>query len=105
LARYREATAAGRMPHGEVIDGIMVLLAGAVLLTPGFLTDALGFALLVPAVRSLVRAALAKQLEKRVEVMTGTAGTRPGDKPAGGGGTGRVINVETEVVEEKPGRE
>ena len=49
----------------SVIDGLLILMAGAVLLTPGLLTDAVGFLLLVPPVRELVRRALGKRLEAR----------------------------------------
>ena len=40
LTRFQKATGEGRLPHEEVMDGVMILVAGAVLLTPGFLTDA-----------------------------------------------------------------
>ena len=43
MANFRQATAEGRLPHREALDGLLVLLAGAVLLTPGFLTDTVGF--------------------------------------------------------------
>lgn len=52
LARARSAIAENRMPLGEVISGICILVAGALLLTPGFLTDALGFILLIPVLRT-----------------------------------------------------
>lgn len=55
LARFRAALDAGRLPHGELVDGTLILVAGAVLLTPGLLTDVAGFLLLVPPVRRLVR--------------------------------------------------
>ena len=53
LARFQKATAEGRLPHEEVLDGVMILIAGVVLLTPGFLTDAVGFALLLVGQTSL----------------------------------------------------
>ena len=52
--RFQEAMAAGRMPHQEVQDGVAVIFGGAFLITPGFLTDIVGFALLVPPTRSLI---------------------------------------------------
>ena len=52
--RFQEALGAGRMPHREVQDGIAVIFGGAFLITPGFLTDILGFALLVPPTRALI---------------------------------------------------
>ena len=42
----------GKLPHKEVMDGIMIIIAGAFLLTPGFVTDIVGFSLLLPALRS-----------------------------------------------------
>ena len=46
--RFNEALQAGRMPHREVQHGVAVIFGGALLLTPGFLTDILGLALLAP---------------------------------------------------------
>ena len=73
LRRFQQATAEGRLPHAEVLDGLMILLAGAVLLTPGFLTDTVGFLLLVPPFRTAVRGRLGKAFKGRVHVM----GTMP----------------------------
>jgi UPF0716 protein FxsA len=53
--RFQLAMTEGRMPAREVADGAMILLAGALLLTPGFLTDLVGLLLLVPATRALAR--------------------------------------------------
>jgi UPF0716 protein FxsA len=53
--RFQLALAEGRMPTREVADGAMILLAGALLFTPGFLTDLVGLLLLVPATRALAR--------------------------------------------------
>jgi UPF0716 protein FxsA len=70
LRRLRAELAAGRLPAGALIDGLLILVAGAVLLTPGLLTDALGFVLLVPPSRAVVRRmvaarfALGKENEK-----------------------------------------
>lgn len=49
--RFQEAMGAGRMPHREVQDGVAVIFGGALLLTPGFLTDIVGFLLLLPPTR------------------------------------------------------
>lgn len=54
-SRFRAALDAGQLPHRELVEGVLVLVAGAVLLTPGLLTDVVGFLLLVPAVRHRVR--------------------------------------------------
>ncbi|MGI8699558.1 MAG: FxsA family protein [Mycobacteriales bacterium] len=51
----RAATGHGRMPAREMVDGALVLVGGVLLLTPGFLTDALGFALVLPVTRPIAR--------------------------------------------------
>src|SRR5947209_14176753 len=53
--RFQQTMQSGRMPHREVFDGVLVIFGGAFLITPGFLTDILGFALLLPPTRSLFR--------------------------------------------------
>ena len=55
----------GRLPADALIDGLLILIAGAVLLTPGLITDALGFLLLVPQGRAFVRRLVASSFEKR----------------------------------------
>jgi len=112
LSKYQKALAEGRMPHAEVIEGLMVLVAGAVLLTPGFLTDAIGFALLIPPVRAAVRAFAAEKLKNNVEVrvanagatFTAAAGSSRGGNPTSPSQTGTttlggkpVIDVEAEI--------
>ena len=49
--RFQQEANAGRIPAQQMLEGLALLLAGAVLLTPGFFTDAIGFALLVPPIR------------------------------------------------------
>jgi len=51
LAKVQEEANAGRVPAQQIVEGVALLVAGAVLLTPGFVTDAFGFALLIPQVR------------------------------------------------------
>jgi UPF0716 protein FxsA len=73
--RFNEGLAAGRMPHREVMDGVLVIFGGAFLITPGFLTDIVGLALLLPPTRSLVRSLVVRRLGRRVRVgvVNGTA--------------------------------
>lgn len=54
LETARREMAQGGVPVGALFDGLCLLIAGALLLTPGFFTDALGFALMVPALRQAV---------------------------------------------------
>ena len=51
LAKLQQETNAGRVPALQIAEGVALLFAGAVLMTPGFITDVLGFALLIPPVR------------------------------------------------------
>ncbi|KAA5541087.1 FxsA family protein [Roseiconus nitratireducens] len=53
--KFQEALRAGRVPGAEIQDGLMIVFAAALLLTPGLLTDAVGFLLLVPLGRKLMR--------------------------------------------------
>jgi len=64
--RFNEAMAAGRIPHREVIDGVLVIFGGAFLLTPGFLTDVAGLLLLLPPTRSFFRRIAVRRLGRRV---------------------------------------
>jgi UPF0716 protein FxsA len=65
LRRLTEDVNEGRLPADALIDGLLILIAGAVLLTPGLITDALGFFLLVPPGRAVVRKMIAARLEQR----------------------------------------
>jgi len=67
LRNFQQALGSGQLPHVEATDGILILVAGAVLLTPGFLTDAIGFALLIPQARALVRGRLATYMKRHIK--------------------------------------
>jgi UPF0716 protein FxsA len=64
LRRAQEEAAQGRIPGREIVDGLLVLGAGALMLTPGFVTDAVGLALLFPPTRALVRAMATRRLTR-----------------------------------------
>lgn len=77
LARVRSQINQGALPTRELFDGLCLLFAGALLLTPGFVTDTIGFALFIPQVRGILRHWIGRKLELS---MTATPmGTRPGD--------------------------
>ncbi len=96
--RFNRALNEGRMPHKEVLDGVLIIFGGALLLTPGFLTDIVGLILLIPPTRAGVRAFLTRLVRGRVSmgpragmwgygrVRDGRARRRPaqGAGPAGG---------------------
>jgi len=60
--RFNEILAQGRVPHREVIDGVLVIFGGAFLITPGFLTDIVGLLLLLPPTRAIVRRVLVRRM-------------------------------------------
>lgn len=62
----REAIAAQRVPAKEVADGALVVLGGAFLLTPGFVTDVIGVLCLLPPTRALLRKALSGLVRARL---------------------------------------
>jgi UPF0716 protein FxsA len=64
--RAQERMEMGEVPGRELVDGVLVLVAGALLFTPGFVTDALGILLLLPPVRAGVRAIATRRLTYRV---------------------------------------
>lgn len=78
--RFNEAMGEGRMPHSEVLDGILIVFGGAFLITPGFVTDVLGLALLLPPVRAGARRLLVRALGRRL--LVGVAGARRTAPPA-----------------------
>jgi UPF0716 protein FxsA len=61
-ATFQSALSAGRIPHREVLDGVLIILGGAFLLTPGFITDAVGLLLLVPPTRATFRGLLTRMM-------------------------------------------
>ncbi|ASP39092.1 exlusion protein FxsA [Bacterioplanes sanyensis] len=68
LMRARSRLEQGSLPAKELAEGFLLALAGAMLLTPGFITDSFGFALLVPAIRSLMLGSVMKLLKPNVVV-------------------------------------
>jgi UPF0716 protein FxsA len=72
--RFNATLSEGRMPHREVIDGVLVIFGGAFLITPGFITDIFGVLLLLPPTRAVIRRLVAARLGRRVVV--GVTGSR-----------------------------
>jgi UPF0716 protein FxsA len=66
LRRIRAQLDAGRMPTTELVDAFLVMFAGVLLLTPGFLSDCLAIALLLPPVRVFVRRSLRRYFAARI---------------------------------------
>lgn len=66
LFTVRQQLQSGMFPADELCNGLLILIAGALLITPGLLTDITGFALLVPAVRSVIKTRLRAYFERKV---------------------------------------
>jgi UPF0716 protein FxsA len=69
LERFRQTVQRGELPTRELAHGGMILVSGALLITPGFLTDVVGFLLLVPAVREALRLWWVRRRSNRVEIL------------------------------------
>jgi UPF0716 protein FxsA len=91
--RFNAALGEGRVPAREVMDGALVIFGGALLLTPGFLSDVLGLVLLLPPTRAIVRKVLVRRFAGRVAATAASgASTRLfglGGRPGAGAGPGR----------------
>jgi UPF0716 protein FxsA len=91
--RFNRALAENRLPHKEVFDGVLIIFGGALLITPGFLTDILGLILLIPPTRAIVRSIASRTVRRRIALGGGatmwTVGGRsrrpPRRGPAPGG--------------------
>jgi UPF0716 protein FxsA len=106
LRRIQAETAEGRLPALEMVSGLCLLGAGLLLITPGFLTDAVGFLMLIPPLRRGVARRIMSRF--RVQVIPGSGevapgggpGTPPGSGSGGGpGGDGEIIDIPPADVE------
>ncbi len=84
LRRIQTDMGEGRTPAPMILDGLMVLVAGALLITPGLITDTVGFLLLIPPARAVIKAWLARELARRMQ-----------------GGSVQVIDV-TDISDDTP---
>ena len=79
--RFNEALGGGKLPHREVVDGVLIIFGGALLLTPGFITDIFGLLFLIPPTRAVMRGLLVRRgMLKLVGAMPGTA-SPPNGRP------------------------
>jgi UPF0716 protein FxsA len=81
MARIREQRSAGRLPAAEAFDGALILVAGVLLVIPGFVTDALGLLLLMPPVRAVVRRFVSRRVLREVEMVRSRQWTRADPPP------------------------
>jgi UPF0716 protein FxsA len=96
LTRIQSDLAAGVMPTALLVDGLLILLAGALLVTPGVLTDAVGLSLLIPPARRSVRRGLRRWFEKRFIVVGPPSGPRTDGPPTD------FVDVEAREVSPPP---
>ena len=82
----------GEVPGRELSDGAAILVSGAFLISPGFITDILGFLLLMPPVRDVVYRVVSKRVSPRVALFTGGSQQPQGDPP---GESPAIIDVES----------
>jgi UPF0716 protein FxsA len=109
LARAQAEMNHKRLPVRELFDGVCLVFGGVLLLTPGFLTDALGFALLIPPLRAVLGLGVLAALRRSRNVHFSLSGGRfrngpgpgagPGGGPGRGPGGGPVIDGEEFGVE------
>jgi UPF0716 protein FxsA len=101
LQRVQESAARNEIPVEEVFTGLCLLVAGVLLLTPGFFTDALGFLMFVPSFREIARMGVWRWLAQRGHVSMsggpGPSGSHPGYP--GAGPDGPVIDGDYEEVD------
>jgi UPF0716 protein FxsA len=105
VRRTLEALSEGRLPVEPVLDGLFLMVAGALLLTPGLLTDAVALVLLVPPLRRLIGRACMRWLLRRTRARVATYGSTGASqsqrrRPPRGRGDGPVIDVKAEPVGE-----
>lgn len=75
--KIQQSLSAGQMPTDSLLDAAMIFVAGALLLTPGILTDLLGFSLLVPFTRLLYRRWLVQRFKARFTMQTTFGSSEP----------------------------
>lgn len=96
-AKFNESVMQGKIPTREIMDGVLILAAGALLLTPGFLTDVVGILALFPPSRAVFRAMLMKRARRGTVILgrfdhRGGPSRGPGRGP--GSGAGDVIDTD-----------
>jgi UPF0716 protein FxsA len=84
LRELQERMGKGELPGQALLDGVLILVGAALLLTPGFLTDVFGFSLLVPVTRSAYRKLLLRWVRRKMQrgdvfVTVATSGSRKND--------------------------
>ena len=69
IYRFQQNMQEGRFPAEEILDGAMILVAGALLVTPGVATDIIGFLLVFPSSRRMIKISLRRYIERRISTI------------------------------------
>ena len=100
--RFNEALTARRFPGKEVADGVLIVIGGTLLLTPGFLTDIFGLLLLLPPTRAIARRVLKRLTIGRFAVVSMGGGPGPFGPPPGGARPSRDYDFDATAEEVPP---
>jgi UPF0716 protein FxsA len=92
--RFTTAVQAGRPPAREVADGVLIIFGGALLLTPGFISDFVGLLFLLPPTRAMIRRLFLRQAMARLVVTFPGPGMGP--RPPGGDVDGTAVELDRE---------
>lgn len=104
LNRLQRTVRAGKVPSNEVVDGALVLFAGALMIIPGFLSDAVALLLLLPPTRALVRSTILRRIRAGGGLITVVTSGRRGGTAAGGDQADGVWDVDGwEEPPDRPG--
>ena len=98
--RFNQVLQSGGVPAREVADGVLVIFGGALLLTPGFLSDIFGLLFLLPPTRAVIRRVFLRQAMKRITVSMTGFGTMP---PRRGGRVDDVEGTAVDIDSTRPG--
>lgn len=116
LMKLQSKVAQGQVPAKEMLEGVFIFSGGLLLLTPGFVTDALGLSMVLPGVRKIWAGYLFSNLENAIRTGRATAGTNGGSRfvfyssgfpPSSPGGNGvprdvtppQIVDVDSERKE------
>ena len=100
LRRMQGRVAQGEMPSSEIVDGGLIVMGGALMLTPGFVTDAVGLTLIFPVTRVLYRRLLTRFVSRRISIYTGgLVGGFQAQRDAGNGSPGFRNGPDDDVVD------
>jgi UPF0716 protein FxsA len=97
--RFSEAVAARRVPAREVADGVLIIFGGALLLTPGFITDLFGLLFLLPPTRALIRRLFLREAMRRITVSISDARVSAGASDGRRNGRRRDPDVDGTAVD------